>query len=114
MTFDFKEKGGVLVITMEGKMIGGPDATHLSQKLHELIEKGQKRFVVNMDKVDWMNSSGLGILIGGLTTVRNHGGDFKLCRLGKKPRELLEITKLDRVFSIHDQEEEAIVDFSSK
>jgi anti-sigma B factor antagonist len=111
MQFNLKEKKGVVVLTIEGKMIGGPDATLLSEKLHELIEKGQKRFVVNMEKVDWMNSSGLGILIGGLTAVRNHGGDFKLCCLGKKPGELLEITKLDRVFSIHAQEDEAIVDF---
>jgi len=112
MQFTMKEKNGVIVLTIEGKMVGGPDATLLSEKLHELIEKGQKRFVVDMSHVDWMNSSGLGILIGGLTTVRNHGGDFKLCRLGKKPRELLEITKLDRVFSIHDTEETAIADFS--
>jgi anti-sigma B factor antagonist len=111
MQFSMKEKKGVTVITIEGKMIGGPDAALLSEKLHELIEKGQKRFVVNMEKVDWMNSSGLGILIGGLTTVRNHQGDFKLCCLGKKPKELLEITKLNKVFSIHAQEDEAIVDF---
>jgi len=112
MKFDFKEKSGVLIISVEGKMVGGPDATLLSEKLHELIEQGQKRFVVNMEKVDWMNSSGLGILIGGLTTVRNHGGDFRLCRLGKKTKELLEITKLDRVFHVYDSEEDAIVHFS--
>ncbi len=112
MKVTLKEKSGILIISVEGKMVGGPDATLLSEKLHELIEKGQKRFVVNMEKVDWMNSSGLGILIGGLTTVRNHGGDFGLCRLGKKTKELLEMTKLDRVFRVYDSEEEAIVHFS--
>lgn len=112
MKCDLQEKRGILIISVEGKMVGGPDATFLSEQLHGLIEKGQKHFVVNMEKVDWMNSSGLGILIGGLTTVRNHGGDFKLCCLGKKTKELMQITKLERVFSIYNNEEEAIVSFS--
>lgn len=112
MKFELKEKSRVMVLAIEGKMVGGPDAALLSEKLHELIEKGQKHFVVNLEKVDWMNSSGLGILIGGLTTVRNHGGEFRLCLLGAKLKEILEITKLDRVFSSYDSEEKAIDSFS--
>jgi anti-sigma B factor antagonist len=112
MTFGIVQKSGVTVLTIEGKMVGGPDATSLAETLRSLIEKGQKSFVVNMKKVDWMNSSGLGILIGSLTTVRNHGGDFRLCCLGQKPRELLEITKLDCVFSSYPTEEEAVASFS--
>jgi len=112
MTFGIVEKSGVVVLTIEGKMVGGPDAASLAETLHGLIEKGQKSFVVNMEKVDWMNSSGLGILIGSLNTVRNHSGDFRLCCLGEKPRELLEITKLDSVFSTYSTEEDAIASFS--
>jgi anti-sigma B factor antagonist len=112
MKFELKEKNGIVIIVVEGKMVGGPDATLLSEKLHEYIEAGKNRFVVDMSKVDWMNSSGLGILIGGLSTVRSRGGSMKLLNVGKKPRELLEITKLDRIFEIYEQEDAAIASFT--
>ena len=112
MKFDLREKNGVVIITVEGKMVGGPDATLLSEKLHEYIENRKNRFLVDMAKVDWKNSSGLGILIGGLSTVRNRGGNLKLLHVGKKPRELLEITKLDRIFEMHEEEEAAIASFA--
>jgi anti-sigma B factor antagonist len=112
MKFDLREKSGVVIITIEGKMVGGPDATLLSEKLHECIEAGKKRVLVDMAKVDWMNSSGLGILIGGLSTVRNRGGSLKLLNVGKKPRELFAITKLDRIFEMHDDEEAALASFA--
>jgi anti-sigma B factor antagonist len=112
MTFTVREKNGVLILTIEGPMIGGPDATSLSEKIHEFIAGGKIRFLVDMSSVDWMNSSGLGILIGGLSTVRSRGGQLKLLHVGKKVRELLEITKLDRIFEIHDQEEAAIASFA--
>ncbi len=112
MKFTVQEKEGAVLFRLEGKMIGGPDATSLSEKLHECIEAGRKRFVVDMAKVDWMNSSGLGILIGGLSTVRSRGGSLKLLHVGKKPRELFEITKLDRIFEIYEQEEAALASFA--
>jgi anti-sigma B factor antagonist len=112
MKFDLREKNGVVIITIEGKMVGGPDATLLSEKLHECIEAGKKLVLVDMAKVDWMNSSGLGILIGGLSTVRGRGGSLKLLHVGKKPRELFAITKLDRIFEMHDEEESALASFA--
>jgi anti-sigma B factor antagonist len=112
MKFDLREKNGVVIITIEGKMVGGPDATLLSEKLHEYIENQKNRFLVDMAKVDWMNSSGLGILIGGLSTVRSRGGNLKLLHVGKKPRELFAITKLDRIFEMHEEEETAIASFA--
>jgi anti-sigma B factor antagonist len=112
MKFDLREKKDVVIITIEGKMVGGPDATLLSEKLHECIEAGKKRVLVDMAKVDWMNSSGLGILIGGLSTVRGRGGSLKLLHVGKKPRELFAITKLDRIFEMHDEEEAALASFA--
>lgn len=102
----------VTVITLEGDMVGGPDATLLSEKLRDLSEKDQNRIVVNMEKVDFMNSSGLGILIGAVTTVRNSGGDLKLLRVGRKLQELLRITKLQCVFDVFEDEDEAVASFA--
>lgn len=111
MKLDQKETCGVVVLTLEGDMVGGPDATQLTETLHELIEEGKKQIILDLKHVDWMNSSGLGILIGAITTVRNHGGDLKLMNLGQKPMQLLMITHLDRVFEIFDSEELAVASF---
>ena len=112
MKSSVREKEDVVIITLEGDMVGGPDATLLSEKLRDLIEGGKNKIIVDMEKVDWMNSSGLGILIGSLTTVRNSGGDLKLIHLKKKLKELLRITKLRRVFEVFEDESEAVGSFT--
>lgn len=107
------DKGSDVVrISLDGEMIGGPDATRLAETFHELIESGHHKILMDMEKVSWMNSSGLGILIGGLTTLRNAGGDLKLLNLAKKIQDLLRITKLLGIFEVYDNEEEAIASFN--
>ena len=107
------DKGSEVVrISLDGEMIGGPDATRLAETFHELIENGHQKILMDMEKVSWMNSSGLGILIGGLTTLRNAGGDLKLLNLAKKIQDLLRITKLLGIFEVYANEEEAIASFN--
>ncbi len=112
MKFNIKMREGIAIIVLEGDMVGGPDATLLSEKFRDLIGAGTNRIVLDMEQVDYMNSSGLGILIAGVTTVRNSGGELKLLHLIKKLRDLLRITKLHRVFEIYENEEEAIASFT--
>ncbi|MCJ7813037.1 STAS domain-containing protein [bacterium] len=112
MKFNIKEKKSVVVITLVGDMVGGPDATLLSDKLRDLIGEGKNHILLDMQHVDYMNSSGLGILIAGVTTVRNSGGELKLFHLVKKLQNLLKITKLHRVFEIFENEDEAIDSFA--
>lgn len=92
--------------------MGGPDASLLNDKLHELIEAGKTKVVVDLGSVDWMNSSGLGILIGGLTTMRNSGGDLKLANITDRIQSLLMITKLLTVFETFETIEEAAGTFN--
>lgn len=106
------ESGGVVILELSGKIIGGPDATLLNDKLHELIEAGKTKIVANLKGVNWMNSSGLGILIGGLTTMRNSGGDLKLANITDRIQSLLMITKLLTVFESFDTIDQAIESFS--
>jgi len=107
------DKGSDVVrISLDGEMIGGPDATRLAETFHELIEDGHKKILMDMEKVSWMNSSGLGILIGGLTTLRNAGGDLKLLNLAKKIQDLLRVTKLLGIFEVYNNEEEAVASFN--
>jgi len=106
-----KEERGVIILQLSGKIMGGPDASTINDLLHELIESNKPHVVVDMSQVEWMNSSGLGILIGGVTTLRNNGGDLKLACATKKIQDLLVITKLQSVFESFDQIEDAVASF---
>ena len=106
------DKGNVTVIQLEGKLMGGPDATQLHESLHKLINSDIKNVVIDLKGVDWINSSGLGILISGLTTVRNSGGDLCLAHPSDKIKNILNITKLSSVFTSYDKIDEAIASFS--
>ncbi|HDL03545.1 MAG: anti-sigma factor antagonist [Candidatus Zixiibacteriota bacterium] len=105
------EQDGVMVLEPKGKIMGGPDATILHEKLYELIEKGKKKFVIDLSRVEWMNSTGLGIIISGLTTLRNNQGELKLANVTEKIKSLLVITKLATVFETYDTVDEAIKSF---
>ena len=105
--------GEVAVLHLQGKIMGGPDATTLHEKLHELIESGTRSVVIDLEEVDWMNSSGLGILIGGLSAIRKSGGDLRLASVTEKIEEVLRITKLDRVFDVYGSTEEAVTSYGS-
>lgn len=104
--------GSVLIIELRGKIMGGPDANLFRETLKEHLDNNIRKVVVDLGKVDWMNSSGLGILIGGLTSVRNADGEMKLARVTDKIQSLLMITKLVQVFESYDTVEGAIASFS--
>ncbi|RKX28902.1 MAG: anti-sigma factor antagonist [Candidatus Zixiibacteriota bacterium] len=106
-----REQDGVIVLEPKGKIMGGPDATLLHDKLHEIIEAGKKKVVIDLSKVDWMNSTGLGILISSYSTLRKSDGELKLANVTEKIQSLLTITKLVTVFDAHDSVEEAISSF---
>jgi anti-sigma B factor antagonist len=111
MKLNFYEKDGIAILEPKGKIMGGPDATLLHDQLHEFIEKGKKKVVVDMAQVEWMNSTGLGILISGLTTLRNNQGELKLANVTGKIQSLLTITKLITVFEAFDSVEDAVKSF---
>ena len=106
-----RESDGAIVLELSGKLMGGPDATLLNEKLHELVDQKKTKVIADLGKVSWMNSSGLGILIGGLTTMRNNGGDLKLVNVSGKIESLLVITKLIKVFETYDTVEQAVASF---
>lgn len=111
MEFKIKQEKGVTVIALKGKVVGGPDASQLLQQLHDLTDRGKKKIVVDLGGVELMNSSGLGMLIGGLTSVRNAGGDLKLANASSKILSLFTITKLSKVFSHYRSVQQAIESF---
>lgn len=112
MRMNEREQNGVVILEPKGKIMGGPDAGAIKERLHQLINQGKKKVVVDLGGVSWMNSSGLGILIGGLTTMRNNGGDLKLAAPAEKVQNLLIVTKLITIFESFDTAEEAVASFS--
>lgn len=114
MSFRLDEQYNCVIIQFKGNVMGGPDAIELNTQLHELIDSGKKNVVVDLSKVKFMNSSGLGMLIGGLTTMRNAGGDLRIANATDKIESLLIITKLITVFEHFRSLEEAVKSFENK
>ncbi len=111
MKLKTREQDGVLILEVKGRMLGGPEAAVFHDTIKGEIAKGHKHFVLDLGGVDWMNSSGLGLLIGGLTTIRNAGGDLKLAAVTDKIESLLMITKLVTIFESYTTVEEALKSF---
>lgn len=107
MSFNTSERYNSVVIEFKGNVMGGPDAVSLNEKLHELIDADKTNVVVDLGKVKFMNSSGLGMLIGGLTTMRKAGGDLRIANATDKIESLLIVTKLITVFKHYKSVDEA-------
>ena len=111
MKLKSKEVKGITVVELDGNVMGGPDATALNDFLHQLITDDKKKVVIDLKTVSFINSSGLGMLIGGLTTLRHSGGELKLANASKKVENLLEMTKLLNVFDVHSSVTDAVAAF---
>jgi len=107
MTIDTKEVNGGIVISMSGRVMFESDAHTFRQRLEELLATGKEWFVLDLSGVIAMSSTGLGILIAAHRTVRDQGKSFKLARLSDKVKSILVITRLDSVFEIYSDAEEA-------
>jgi anti-sigma B factor antagonist len=111
MNYDISEQYNCVVISPKGNVMGGPDAEKFRDDLHDLIEQDKKEVIIDLSKVKFMNSSGLGILIGGLTTMKNAGGELVICNADQKIESLLMITQLVSVFNHYRTLEDAVAHF---
>ena len=105
------EKYSAVIIELKGNVIGGPDSEDFSKLLHGFLDEGKKNVVVNLGSVKFMNSSGLGMLISGFTTMKNGGGSLKLANATEKINSLLVITKLITIFENFNSVDEAVSSF---
>jgi len=107
-----RQLGDVAVLDISGRITLGEGNVALREIARELADKGQKRVVLNLGEVTYMDSSGLGELVKTLTTIRNKGGELKLVNLPKRVSDLLQMTRLSAVFDIRKDEASAIASFS--
>ena len=105
------EKYGAVVIELKGNVMGGPEAQEFSDTLHKFIDGGKKNVIVDLAETKFMNSSGLGMLISGYTTMKNGGGSMKLANATEKIESLLVITKLISVFEHYTSVDDAVNSF---
>jgi anti-sigma B factor antagonist len=106
-----RQVGGVNVVDMSGRITLGEGSVVLREAVKDLLAKGQKKILLNLGDVTYIDSSGIGELVSAFTSVRNQGGELKLLNLTKKVHDLLQITKLYTVFDIKDDEAAAIQSF---
>ena len=106
-----KEMGKVLVFELEGELMGGAETDTFRGLIDDAIKNDKNKVVVDMGKVNWMNSSGLGMLMSALTSLRSSGGELKLANLSESVRRPIQITRLDSVFEEFDTVDEAISTF---
>lgn len=113
MNYDVEERYNAVIITLKGNVLGGPDGAGLLEKLQELKAAGKLNVVVDLSRAKFMNSSGLGMMISALTTMRNAGGDLRLAHVADRIESLLVITKLISVFKHYDTVDEAVKSFEA-
>lgn len=107
-----RQVDGVTVVDMSGRITLGEGSVILRDSIRDLVGKGQKKILLNLGDVTYIDSSGIGELVSAFTAVRREGGELKLLNLTKKVHDLLQITKLYTVFDIKDDEAAAIKSFA--
>ena len=113
---DIKERvvGGVSILDLSGKIVLGEGDVQVKERIKDLLGDGQRRILLNLANVNYIDSAGLGTLIGSYTTVKRDGGSLKLVNLTKRIQDLLAITKLITVFDSFDDEPAAVASFAGK
>jgi len=102
---------GVTLLDVRGRITLGPETEALRAKMKDLIDRGQKRIIMGLGEVTYIDSVGLSTLVAAYTTARRMGGDLKLLHLPRGVHQLLQITRLSTVFEIHEELESAVKSF---
>ena len=104
---------GVSVLDLSGKIVLGEGDLQVRDRIKDLLADGQRRILLNLGDVNYLDSAGLGALISSYTTVKRESGQLKLMNLTKRIQDLLAITKLITVFDTYDNEKEALASFKA-
>ena len=114
MKISTRQVDGVTIVDCSGRITLGEGSVMLRDTVRDLLSKGQKKIVLNLAEVNYIDSSGIGELVSAFTTAKNQGGELKLLNLTKKVHDLLQITKLFTVFEVHSDEVAALRSFDKK
>ena len=107
------EVDGVSVVTLDGRIVLGEESNSLREKLKSMLAEGKKKIVLNMVNIKYIDSSGLGTLVAAHVSAKTQGASVRLCNLGNKFHEVMQITKLLTIFDVYDTEAAAVSSFQS-
>jgi anti-sigma B factor antagonist len=111
MTASIRIVGGVTVVDLRGRLVMGEESAGLRDLLRNLVSRGNKKILLNLRDLNYIDSSGLGELVSAFTNMRSQGGELKLLNLTERVHDLLQITKLYTVFDITNDEATSIKSF---
>jgi len=111
LTINVREVGNVLILDLNGRITLGEEAAALRDTIREQLESGKKNILLNLGEVTYIDSSGLGQLVGSFATVTSRGGQLKMVNLQKRLHELMQVTKLITVFDTFTSEAAALRSF---
>jgi anti-sigma B factor antagonist len=103
-----REVNGMAVLALSGRIVLGKESSTLREKVNGLLAEGKKKIILNVDRVGYIDSSGLGILVGMYHAARSHGASLALCHLGSHFEGVMQITKLLTVFDTYKTEADAV------
>jgi anti-sigma B factor antagonist len=111
LKFTNREVEGVTVVALDGRIVLGEESNALRERVKALVAEGKKKIVLNMANITFIDSAGLGTLVAAHHSAKSQGAALKLCHLGAKFQEVLQITKLLTVFDVYNSESEAVASF---
>jgi len=106
-----REKGEVTVLDISGKIMGGEDFELFSSTIKQLVAEGKVDIVLNLSKVKWINSTGLGLMVSAYTSLVKNGGRMKIAEVSDRIDNILHVTQLELIFETFDQEDAAVASF---
>lgn len=106
-----REKGDLIVLDLSGKIMGGDDFDLFRSTIEGLVEEGHVDILLNMSKVKWINSTGLGLLVSAYTSLVKNGGRMKIAEVSDRIDNILHVTQLELIFETYTDEDEAIASF---
>jgi anti-sigma B factor antagonist len=107
-------KGDVVILTVNGNLMGGPESQELHEKVKSVLADGLRKIVIDIKGVKWLNSSGLGVLMACLTSIKEAGGQLKLASVAEKVQSILMITKLVDIFETYETADRAVASFQTE
>lgn len=107
------EVDGVSVVTLDGRIVLGEESNSFREKLKSMLAEGKKKIILNMANIKYIDSAGLGTLVAAHLSAKTQGASVRLCHLGEKFHEVMQITKLLTIFDVYDTEAAAVSSFQS-
>ena len=101
-------KGEIMILSLSGKIMGGPDFDKFKGEITDLVEGGYKNLILDMSGVPWINSTGLGILITGYHSIKAAEGTMKICNVKERVLSIFYISQLENIFDVYESLDEAL------